>query len=137
MPLINLKLSGEPDMALAHELAGRIGRLTKDVLNKSSEVTAITVSFIPCELWFVARKSLAELNKKSFHLSVKFGESTTLKVQKAHFIESIHSILLQSIDNLHPVSYTTLEELRADAYGYNGLTVENIFITGQNTRVGN
>ena len=132
MPLIHLKLSGAPDVLLAQQLTAKLSQLTKDVLNKRNEVTAVTVSFVPEELWFINLQSLAELGMKSFHLTVSFGESTSLKSEKAKFIESVHAALSMLIDRLHPVSYTTLQELRADAYGYEGLTVENKFITSQN-----
>lgn len=124
MPIINLTVSGKEDPALAKELAKDVSNLTKDVLNKKPEVTVVTVSFIPDYLWFVNSESLAELKKKSFHLTIKITESTNLKDDKSKHIDAIHKSLKDFIGDIHPVSYTAIDEIKADAYGYEGLTIE-------------
>lgn len=124
MPAIHLKISGKENPALAKELVQTISNLTKDILNKKPEVTVVTVSFIPDYLWFVNSQSLAELGKNSFNLTIKISDSTNLKEDKARFIEALHTTLATKLDNLHPVSYTAVEEMKADAYGYDGLTIE-------------
>ncbi|PAM94059.1 4-oxalocrotonate tautomerase [Flavobacterium sp. IR1] len=124
MPAIHLKISGKENPALAKELVQTISNLTKDILNKKPEVTVVTVSFIPDYLWFVNSQSLAELGKNSFNLTIKISDSTNLKEDKARFIEALHTTLAVKLDNLHPVSYTAIEEMKADAYGYDGLTIE-------------
>ena len=124
MPIINLKLSGTEDPALAKEIAKNISNLTKDVLNKKPEVTVVTVSFIPDYLWFVNSESLAELKKKSFHLTIKISDSTNLKDDKSKYIDAIHKSLKSFLGDIHPVSYTAIDEMKADAYGYEGLTIE-------------
>lgn len=131
MPFINLQVSGEENPVLAKELATVISQLTKDVLNKRSEVTVVNVSFISDELWFVNSESLAELKTKSFHLNVKISDSTNLKVDKASYIEAVHHSLTTILGNIHPVSYTAIQEMKADAYGYEGLTIEYKYINNQ------
>lgn len=71
MPIIDLKVSGPENPAVAQQLVTEISRLTKEVLKKKPEVTVITVSFVPDYLWFVNSVSLAELKTKSFHLHIK------------------------------------------------------------------
>lgn len=124
MPIINLKISGPENPTLATELAKTISQLTKEILNKKPEVTVVTVTFVPDYLWFVNQISLAELNQKSFHLTIKISDSTNLKDDKARYIEAVHQSLANLLGNLHPVSYTAIEEMKADAYGYDGLTIE-------------
>jgi len=124
MPAIHLKVSGDKNPALAKELVKTISTLTKDILNKRPEVTVVTVSFVPDDLWFVNSVSLAELKKKSFHLTVKLSDSTTLKDDKSNYIEAVHYALEKLLGAIHPVSYTAIEEMKADAYGYEGLTIE-------------
>ena len=80
MPIINLKVSGQEDPALAKKLVKVISDITKDVLNKRPEVTVVIVSFVPDNLWFVNSVSLAELKTSSFHLNIKISDSTNLKV---------------------------------------------------------
>lgn len=131
MPIINLQVSGQENPALAKELAIAISNLTKDVLNKRPEVTVVNVSFLSDELWFVNSKSLAELQSSSFHLNIKISDSTNLKLDKAKYIEAIHNTLTALLGNVHPVSYTAIQEMKADAYGYDGLTIEYKYINNQ------
>jgi 4-oxalocrotonate tautomerase len=135
MPAINLKVSGQENPALAKELAKTISSLTKEILNKKPEVTVITVSFIPDYLWFINSESLAELKKNSFFLSIKISDSTNLKDDKAKFIEALHNSLAAILGNVHPVSYTAIEEMKADAYGYEGLTIEYKIINNKISKV--
>jgi len=131
MPVINLKVSGKEDAALAKELAIIISNLTKEVLNKKPEVTVVNVSFSPEELWFINSQSLSELNAKSFHLTIKISDSTNLKDDKARYIEAVHQALDKHLGAIHPVSYTAIEEMKADAYGYDGLTIEYKWINNR------
>ena len=124
MPFIRLTISGQEDQGLAAACAKKISQLTQDLLNKNPGVTAITVDFMPDHLWFVNSCSLAELQKKSFHLVIKVSDSTNLKPEKAAYIEAVHVALEALLGNLHPVSYTAIEEMKADAYGYSGSTIE-------------
>jgi 4-oxalocrotonate tautomerase len=131
MPIINLKISGEENPALAKELALTISGLTKEVLNKKPEVTVVTVSFTPNDFWFINSESLAELKTNSFHLTIKISDSTNLKEDKARYIEAVHQALASRLGTLHPVSYTAIEETRADAYSYDGLTIEYKWINNR------
>lgn len=131
MPIINLKISGEEDAVLAKELALTISSLTKEVLNKKLEVTVVTVSFVSNDLWFINSESLTELKTNSFHLTIKISDSTNLKEDKARYIDAVHQALLSRLVTIHPVSYTAIEEMKADAYGYDGLTIEYKWINNR------
>lgn len=131
MPVINLKISGEQNPALAKELAHTISKLTKEVLNKKPEVTVVTVSFVANDLWFINSESLTELKTNSFYLTIKISDSTNLKEDKAQYIDAVHEALLLRLGKLHPVSYTAIEEMKADAYGYDGLTIEYKWINNR------
>lgn len=131
MPVLALKLSGAEDPALAKELVKTISELTKQHLNKKPEVTVVTVSFIPDYLWFINSQSLKEMETRSFHLNIQISDSTNLKDHKAVYISAIHSALVSHLGNVHPVSYTSIQELKADAYGYEGLTIEYKIISNK------
>lgn len=131
MPIISLKISGKENAALAKELALKISDLTKNVLNKKPEVTVVNVSFIPNDFWFINSESLTDLKANSFHLTIKISDSTNLKNEKAKYIEEVHEVLARHLDTIHPVSYTAIEEMKADAYGYDGLTIEYKWINNQ------
>ena len=131
MPFINLKVSGNENPVLAQELVKEISQLTRDVLNKKPELTVVTVSFVSDYLWFVNAVSLAELKTKSFHLEIKITDSTNLKNDKAKYISAVHHCLSVHLGMLHPVSYTAIHEMKADAYGYEGRTIEYQYVTKQ------
>ena len=131
MPKIHLTLSGNENPALAQKIAVAIGELTKGVLNKKPQVTVVTVSFIPAHLWFIDSVSLAELSSGSFYLEIKISDSTNLKDDKSRFIREVHKAMVEHIPDLHPISYTAIHELKTDAYGYEGLTIEYKYITNQ------
>jgi len=131
MPIINLQISGKENPDLAKELVKVISDLTEDILNKKREVTVVTVSFISDDLWFVNSKSLAELKTKSFHLHIKISDSTNLKDDKAKYIEAVHHSLTATLGDIHPVSYTAIQEMKADAYGYDGLTIEYKYVNNK------
>jgi len=124
MPAIHLKVSGDKNPALAKELVETISSLTKNILNKRPEVTVVTVIFIPDDLWFVNSVSLAELKKKSYNLTIKISDSTNLKDDKSNYIKAVHQSLEALLGDIHPVSYIAIQEMKADAYGYEGLTIE-------------
>jgi 4-oxalocrotonate tautomerase len=128
MPSIQLQVSGKENPTLAKELAKVITDLTKDVLNKRPEVTVVAVSFVPDNLWFVNAVPLSELKMKSFQLNVRITDSTNLKAEKAAYINAVHNALTSLLGNIHPVSYTAIQEMKADAYGYEGLTIEYKYI---------
>jgi len=135
MPIINLKVSGNENAALAKELALAISDLTKAFLKKKPEVTVVTVSFTPNQLWFVNSQSLEELQMNSFHLDIKISQSTNLKDDKAAYIDAIHNSIGAIVENIHPVSYTVINEIPADAYGYDGLTIEYKYINNKKVNV--
>lgn len=131
MPAIHLKVSGKENPALAKELVKTISTLTNQILHKKPEVTVVTVSFIPDYLWFVNSESLTELKRNSFFLTIKISDSTNLKDDKAKYIEALHTSLSDVLGNVHPVSYAVIEEMKADAYGYEGLTIEYKIISNK------
>lgn len=131
MPVINLKVSGSENPELAKTLAGSITALTKEHLRKRPEVTVVNVSFMSTDLWFVNSQSLTELQMNSFHLDIKISDSTNLKDDKSAYIQAIHDSLETIIGNVHPVSYTVINEIHADAYGYEGLTIEYKYISNK------
>lgn len=131
MPVINLKVSGDENPALARDLVNAITYLTKEHLRKRPEVTVVNVSFTPNSLWFINLQSLEELQMNSFHLDIKISDSTNLKDDKAAYIEAIHNSLGIILGIIHPVSYTVINEIHADAYGYEGLTIEYKYINNK------
>jgi 4-oxalocrotonate tautomerase len=127
MPIINLKISGKEDVSLAQTLASSITLLTQQYLDKKPEATAITITFIPDVLWFINGQSVA--GARTFYLDIKVSDSTNLKDQKAAYIEAVYKLF----EDVHPLSYVYVEEVKGDAYGFGGLTMEHRYINKKQT----
>lgn len=128
MPILNLKVSGKQDAKLSEKLADGLTDTIEKYLRKKPEITAITISFVPAEQWFINKKPLSSGEKRSFYLDIKITESTNLKNEKAAYIKEVFSLMEKLLGALHPASYVYVEEVRADAYGYAGKTQEERYI---------
>jgi 4-oxalocrotonate tautomerase len=131
MPIINIKISQAPNPALARSVSDAILDLTASLLGKPRHITAITVSFVPPEHWFIAGISLAELRKNSFYFDIKVSDSTNTKIEKAAYIAACFDAMNQLLTPLHQESYIFVHDVRADAYGYGGLTQEYRYVANQ------
>ena len=124
MPHIVIHLSGEPDTALARQVAADVSGLTQRLLGKAPEVIAITVQFVPAKAWFIGGQSLAEQGRSAFHLDISVTDETNTKAEKARHIAALHQAFTRLRPDLHEVSYVHVIDARAAAYGYGGHTQE-------------
>ncbi|MCO6418034.1 4-oxalocrotonate tautomerase [Siccirubricoccus sp. KC 17139] len=127
MPGLTLKLSGQPDPALARRIVPALTALTCDVLEKQPAQTMVMLQFVPHELWFIENRSLAEHGRNSFRLEVTVTDETNTKAQKARYQKAAFDLLSEMIGNLHPHSNVHIIDCRASAYGYGGVTQEYRF----------
>lgn len=124
MPHIVIHLSGEPQPALAREASAVVSDITQRVLDKKPAVIAVTVQFIPANLWFIGGRSLAEQGRSAFHLDISITDETNTKAEKAQYVKEIYEAFARLRPDLHEVSYVHLIDARAAAYGYGGRTQE-------------
>lgn len=124
MPHIVIHLSGDPQPALARQASATVSEITQRVLGKKAGVIAVTVQFIPAQLWFIDGRSLAEQGRSAFHLDISITDETNTKAEKAEYIMQIHDAFALLRPDLHEVSYVHLIDARAAAYGYGGRTQE-------------
>jgi 4-oxalocrotonate tautomerase len=125
MPFISVKIS-KP--ALAAPVAATVARLTAELLGKDPRVTAITVETVAPEQWFVAGKSLAEQGRASFFLDIRITDGTNTKGEKAAYVAAVFREMAGLLGALHEESYVHVHDVRAEAYGYGGLTQERRYI---------
>ena len=131
MPILNVKLSGTPSASTTQRVADLLLSATHDILGKQPAVTAIALDYIAPEQWLIAGKSLAEHRLASFYFDVKITEGTNTKDEKARYIAAVFKGMQAVLGELHPESYIYVQEVRADAYGYAGLTQEYRYIAKQ------
>ncbi|ODN72055.1 tautomerase family protein [Methylobrevis pamukkalensis] len=58
-------------------------------------------------------------------------DGTNTKAEKAAFIAAVFETMEGLIGPLHPESYIHVDDVRAEAYGYGGLTQEFRFIAAE------
>ena len=105
MPLLDVKLCGAPDAALAATVAATLSDLTARILRKDPQVTAVAISFVPREQWFVGGASLAAKNASSFALDILVVDGTNTKDEKAAYLEAVFAAMAGLLPELDPESY--------------------------------
>lgn len=127
MPILNIKVSARKSAELTRSISGILLDLTTRILNKKPEVTSIAIDYIDPDDWIVGGRSLSEQGKSSIYFDIKITDETNTKAEKAQYIREAFDAFSKLLGNLHEVSYIYVEDVRATAYGYGGLTQEYRF----------
>lgn len=128
MPILDVKFSTPIERDLRSAIAATLSSVTARVLRKNPELTAVVVDQIDPRSWFVGGPSLAEQHKASFFLDIRVVDGTNLKDEKADYLREIFAAMEAIIGPLNPESYVHVHDVRADSYGYGGLTQEFRYI---------
>jgi 4-oxalocrotonate tautomerase len=124
MPILTVKVSGRPDATRTRAVADLLLDLTSRILKKKPELTAIVIDYVDPDSWIIAGKPLGEHGKSSFYLGIKITDETNTKDEKAAYIREVYAGFARLLGELHEESYIHVEDVRAAAYGYGGLTQE-------------
>ena len=124
MPILNVKVSAMKSAVLTKSISGILLELTGRILHKKPEVTSIAIDYVDPDDWIVAGRSLTEQGKSSIFFDIKITDETNTKAEKAQYIREAFDSFSKLLGNLHEVSYIYIEDVRATAYGYGGLTQE-------------
>jgi 4-oxalocrotonate tautomerase len=130
MPSLNLKIAGPAQAPAIQELVAHLVTLTTEVLGKKKEVIAVAVELVPAERWFIGGRRLMP-GRAAFQLEINVCEGTNTRDEKAAFVAGAHAVAEAVLGAVDPVSYTMVHEVRADAYGYGGMTRERRDIEGK------
>lgn len=122
MPIVHLHLGAPADAALARRAADLVHRATVDVLRKDPGLIAVAVTFVDPATWFIAGRSLADWQRRSYALEIKVTDETNTRDEKARFLATVHAALADLLAPLHAESYGHVHDVRAEAYGYGGRT---------------
>jgi 4-oxalocrotonate tautomerase len=128
MPILNVKVSRAANPVLTHEISETLLELTSRILRKKRELTAIVIDYVPPENWIVGGASLAAQRKNSFYFDIKVVDGTNTKDEKAQYIREAFDAFGKLLGDLHDESYIYVHDVRAEAYGFGGLTQEYRYI---------
>jgi 4-oxalocrotonate tautomerase len=125
MPMITIRYATpKTSDALRPAIAGAIAGLSADILRKDAKVTAVLAEEAAASDWFCGGRSLAEQNLASFWLEIRVTDGTNTKEEKGAFIAAAFEAMADLLGPLHQESYVHVHEVRADGYGFGGLTQE-------------
>ena len=124
MPILNVKVSATKSPALTRQIAELLLELTSRILKKDRALTAIAIDYIDHDCWVVGGSLLSEQNKNSFYFDIKITDETNTRAEKAQYIREAFEGFAKLLGNLHDESYIYVQDVRAGAYGYAGLTQE-------------
>jgi 4-oxalocrotonate tautomerase len=128
MPMITIQVAAAPAPALAAALERTVVELTARWLAKDPAVTAVAVEFLDPNHWFSGGMSCAESGRSAFFVDVRITDGTNTKDQKVRYIAETFAALDTLLGGVMPESCVHVDDVRADGYGYGGLTQERRFI---------
>lgn len=128
MPILNVKVSQPASAGLTEAISETLLSLTTRILHKKRELTSIAIDFVPPQNWVVGGATLAAQGKNSFYFDIKVVDGTNTKDEKAEYIAECFAAFEQLLSPLHPESYIHVQDVRAEAYGFGGLTQEYRYI---------
>jgi len=124
MPILNVKVSAEKSARTSRAISSLLIELTTRILHKKPEVTSIAIDYVDPADWVVGGRSLAEQGKSGVYFDVTITDETNTKDEKAQYIREAFAEFSELLGDLHEASYVYVQDVRADAYGYGGLTQE-------------
>ncbi|MES2190464.1 MAG: 4-oxalocrotonate tautomerase [Pseudomonadota bacterium] len=128
MPILNVKVSQPASSKMSIDIAETLLELTTRILHKKRELTSIAIDYVAPEHWIVGGSSLAVQGKNSFYFDIKVVDGTNTKDEKAQYIAESFQAFGKLLGNLHDESYIHIHDVRAEAYGFGGLTQEYRYI---------
>jgi 4-oxalocrotonate tautomerase len=132
MPLIAIQYSSEVSKpSLKAEIAAAASELSSGILHKDPKVTAVIVQDVDGADWFAGGRSLKEQKLASVWFDIHITDGTNTKDEKAAFIAATFKRFGELLGPLHSESYIHVHDVRADAYGYGGLTQEKRYVAGK------
>lgn len=125
MPILNVKVSAQRSPQMTQSISTTLLELTQRILHKDPQLTSIAIEYIAPEDWIVGGSSLAAQGKSSIYFDIKITDETNTKAEKAQYIQEAFAAFSQLLGNLHHESYIYVQDVRAAAYGFGGLTQEH------------
>jgi 4-oxalocrotonate tautomerase len=129
MPMITVQLAvSNPSAELAAEAARTVTEITARILRKDPRVTAVAVDFVDPHRWFVGGSSSAYVAKPAFFIDARISDGTNTKDEKGRYIAEAFAAFERLLGGARVESYVHVDDLRADGWGYGGLTQERRYI---------
>jgi 4-oxalocrotonate tautomerase len=122
MPYLNVRLGGEPlDEESKRALLLRLTDLMETVMGKDRQVTVVSIDESPGRRWAAGGRALAAAARMA-QVDVRITRGTNDADDKQRLIGHITAALMEIAgDSVGPI-YVVIDEVPADAWGYDGLS---------------
>lgn len=122
MPFVHIHVAGAAVGASERqELQKQATDFMVNIMRKRPEVTAVLVDVAAPGSWSVGGEPVAV----AAHLDVKVTRGTNTHDEKARFVAAVAAMFKQVLGpNLPIATYVVVDEIEADAWGYDGITQE-------------
>jgi 4-oxalocrotonate tautomerase len=136
MPMITVRYATSRSEAGLKATIARTGsELAASLLHKDPKVTAVLVEAADPADWFCGGHSLAESGLAGFWLDIRITDGTNTKDEKAAFSAAVFKRMGELLGPLHEESYVEsyvhVNDVRADGYGFGGVTAERRYVAGK------
>ncbi|MBT9494888.1 MAG: tautomerase family protein [Paucibacter sp.] len=121
MPFLHLSLCPAPgaDPSL-RELATALTDLTAEHLAKDPRLTAVRIELVPATQWFIGARALAADTLASYQLQIQVTAGTNSAAQISAYLAAVHAAMGAALGRVHPTSYTVVQQVAAESWGYGG-----------------
>ena len=123
MPFVHIRLASARSISpeQVRHLQIEATRLMASVMRKNAELTSVLVEVVPLDGWFIGGQPASI----AAHLDVKVTRGTNSSEEKESFIAEATALLREVMSDVLPVAtYVVVDEVPADAWGYDGLSQE-------------
>lgn len=120
MPFVNVRIAGSGIAAdQVDRLHSGVTALMADILGKNRDLTAVLVEEVPATGWQVGGRPVAF----AAHVQAAITAGTNDAEEKARFIAEANALLHRVLGDALPLAtYVVVQEIAADAWGYDGRT---------------
>jgi 4-oxalocrotonate tautomerase len=120
MPFVNVRIAGSGIAAdQVDRLHSGVTALMADILGKNRDLTAVLVEEVPVTGWQVGGRPVAF----AAHVQAAITAGTNDAEEKARFIAEANALLHRVLGDALPLAtYVVVQEIAADAWGYDGRT---------------
>ena len=122
MPFVHIQIAGAKIGAREKQtLQKHATGFMVDIMHKRPEVTAVLVDVAEPGSWTVGGEPVPV----AAHLDVKVTRGTNTHEEKARFVAAVAAMFRQVLGpDLPLATYVVIDEIEADAWGYDGVTQE-------------
>lgn len=131
MPYLSFHASADLSQDQSDQVASILTELTATILGKKRELTSVEINATSPKTWYIGGKSLASKSLVTFYLDIKVTEGTNTKNEKSEYTRQVFDAISNMLGPLAEASYIVIDEVRADAWGYDGRTQEFRYVRGK------